>query len=498
MSDKPVRTRFAPSPTGSMHIGGMRQALFSWLYARRHGGQFILRIEDTDQERFVEGSIDLIFEAFDWFGIAIDEGPRVGGPYGPYVQSERLDLYQKWAQWLLDHGYAYKAFETSEELQKISEEREKMGLPRGYDGRARNLTEAEIAQLEAEGRPHVLRFKMPIGEKTRARDIIRGVVEFENRLIPDPVILKSDGFPTYHLAHVIDDHFMEISHITRGVEWLPSLPIHWNLFEAFGWEKPVYAHLPLIMLNGRKLSKRHAKQADLDIPVTVSDFIEAGYLPEAVTNFISNIGWNFGDNREIFSLEETLERFDLADVNKANGEYPIDKLDAINGEYIRQLSETELANRLKPVFEAAGYTVDDALMAKVAPLLQTRMRHLPEAVALAGFLFSDWQAFEAPPVDWLIHKKSNAEQSATILEKSIAIIEGLEDFSPENQYEAFKALAGEMGISNSVLFTPLRISVTGQQKHPPIFETMEILGKDESIRRITLSIENLHEKAVES
>lgn len=488
MSDKPVRTRFAPSPTGSVHIGGMRQALFSWLYARKHGGQFILRIEDTDQERYVEDAVDLIYEAFDWFDLDIDEGPRQDGEYGPYVQSERLDLYQKWANWLLENGYAYKAFETPQELEKIREERIKMGQQPGYDGRARHLSADEIAAFEAEGRDYVLRFKMPAG-KTRTEDMIRGIVEFDNAQINDPVILKSDGFPTYHLAHVVDDHFMQISHITRGVEWLPSLPIHWNLFEAFGWEKPVYAHLPLIMKDGKKLSKRHAKeQAAGDLPVIVKDFIDAGYLPEAVTNFITNIGWNFGDNQEIFSRDASLERFDLADVNKANGEYPIDKLDSINGHYIQAMDTDKLAELLKPVFDDAGYTVDMALLKRITPLINTRIKRLKEAPDFAGFFFDDWSAFTPPPVDWMIHKKSSAEEAVTILQRAIDLINGLDDFDPQTQYVAFKALAKEMGVSNSVLFTPLRIGVTGMKVHPPIFETMEIFGKEEVVRRIKLSI----------
>ncbi|MDQ7034951.1 MAG: glutamate--tRNA ligase [Anaerolineae bacterium] len=492
MVDKPVRTRFAPSPTGSIHIGGMRQALFSWLYARRHGGQFILRIEDTDQERFIEGSLNLIYEAFDWFDLDIDEGPRQGGEFGSYVQSERLELYQQWANWLLENGHAYKAFETPQELAQIREEREKMGKA-GYDGRARNLTTDEIAQFEAEGRKPVLRFKMPREGKTRTSDMIRGITEFDNSQLNDPVILKSDGFPTYHLAHVIDDHFMEISHITRGVEWLPSLPLHWNIFEAFGWEKPIFAHLPLIMDDkGQKLSKRKTIEGGKsDVPVIVHDFIDAGYLPEAVTNFITNIGWNFGDNQEIFSREEAMKRFDLTDINKANAAYPIEKLESINQYYIQAMETSKLANLLKPVFEDAGYTVDIALMEQVVPIINTRLKKLKEAPNIAGFLFADWAKFEAPPAEWMIHKKSTAAESVTILQRVIELIESLEDFSPTAQYDAFKALAGEMGISNSVLFTPLRISVTGQRVHPPIFETLEILGKDEAIRRIKLAIDQL-------
>lgn len=496
MSDKLVRTRFAPSPTGSIHIGGMRQALFSWLLARRHGGQFILRIEDTDQERLIEGSIDLIYDAFDWFGLDIDEGPRQGGPYGPYVQSERLELYQKWANWLLENDHAYKAFETPEELEQIRDERRKMGLS-GYDGRARNLSDDEIARYEAEGRPFVLRFKMPREGKTRTDDIIRGITEFDNKLLADPVILKADGFPTYHLAHVIDDHFMEISHITRGVEWLPSLPIHWHLFEAFGWEKPIYAHLPLIMdAEGNKLSKRKALALGSgEAPVIVNDFIENGYLPEAVTNFVTNIGWNFGDNQEIFSREDTIERFDLAGVNKANGAYPIEKLDSINGHYIQALDTDELAERLRPFFEKAGYTVDMDLMKRLSPIINTRIKKLADAPDIAGFLFTDWSEHQAPDAALMIHKKSSPEQAVMILTRAIEVIEALDAYNHETLYNAFKALAGELEVSNSILFTPIRIGVTGQRIHPPTFETMEILGRDESVRRLQMAIDALKQTA---
>jgi glutamyl-tRNA synthetase len=355
------------------------------------------------------------------------------------------------------------------------------------------LTEAEIEQYEAEGRSYVLRFKMPMKGKTRTSDVIRGITEFDNEILIDPVILKSDGFPTYHLAHVIDDHFMEISHITRGVEWLPSLPIHWNLFEAFGWEKPLFVHLPLIMDdNGQKLSKRKTLDAGKsDVPVIVQDFIEAGYLPEAVTNFITNIGWNFGDDQEIFTRDEALERFEFDKINKANAAYPIEKLNSINLHYIQIMDTDKLAELLKPFYEAEGYTVDMDLMKQIAPLINTRIKKLSDAPEFSGFLFDDWTKFEAPPAEWMIHKKSNAEEAVTILNRSIEVIEGLDDFSPTAQYDAFKALAQEMGISNSVLFTPLRIGATGLKVHPPIFETLEILGKAESVRRLKLAIDQL-------
>lgn len=491
MTEQPVRLRFAPSPTGSLHIGGVRSALFSWLFARRHGGTMILRIEDTDQARYVEGAIDALLTAFDWFGIDFDEGPHVGGDHGPYTQSQRLELYQKWAHWLVEQGHAYKAFETSEELQRINDERKKMGLPPGYDGRGRNLSLEEVARLEADGKPYVIRFKAPREGKTVTQDVIRGKVEFENELIRDMVLLKADGYPTYHLAHVVDDHFMEISHVTRGVEWLPSLPLHWNLWEAFGWEKPLYAHLPLILNpNGKgKLSKRKTEGAD--IPTLARDFMDGGYIPAAVLNFLANIGWSFGDNQEIFTMQEAMERFDLADVNEANSAYPIDKLEWLNGHYIREMALDELAELLRPVFENAGYTVDDTILHKLTPVIQTRMKTLLDAPNLAGFLFQDWSAFEAPPAELLIQKKMDAEGTARCLRAAVELTERIDNFAHDSLYEESKALAKELEVKNGQLFGAMRVAVTGQKVSPPTFETMEILGREESLRRMTLAIEQL-------
>ena len=301
--DHPIRTRYAPSPTGPQHIGGIRSALFAWLFARRHGGQFILRIEDTDQKRSVPGSVEQIMAAFDWLGVDIDEGPRIGGDYGPYVQSQRLEMYQQWANWLVAQGHAYRCFATSEELAEMR----KAG--RGYDRRYRDFPAEHSDEQAAQGMPHVIRFKMPLAGRTRGCDMIRGEVAFDNAQLQDAVLLKSDGFPTYHLAHIVDDHTMRISHITRAVEWLPSFPLHLQLWHAFGWEMPQYAHLPVLLNpNGKgKLSKRKQQFADSrgkTVPVLMQEFQAAGYLPEAVVNFLTNIGWNFGDDQEVFAVKQ--------------------------------------------------------------------------------------------------------------------------------------------------------------------------------------------------
>ena len=497
MTNKPVRTRFAPSPTGPLHIGGVRNALFGWLYARRYGGQAIIRIEDTDQTRYVDGSVEGILKAFDWLGIDFDEGSHVGGDYGPYTQSDRLELYQKWANWLVENGKAYKAYETSEELDAISNERKAAGLPPGYDNRARHLTEADREKYEAEGRLPVIRFKMPDDGKTVTEDLIRGKIEFDNGNLADPVILKSDGFPTYHLAVVVDDHFMEISHVTRGNEWINSLPIHWNLWESFGWEKPVYAHLPLILNpNGKgKMSKRYESfEADGQrILVLAQEYIDAGYLPEAMRNFLTNVGWNFGDDIEIFTTEEAIQRFDLADINDTNSAFPIDKLDWLNGQYIQKLEVQDLANRLKPFIEKAGLEVNADVLLKITPALQPRIKTLAEVTTIAGFLFEDWDSFTAPDAALLIQRKMDAGGTVKCLEASIDLLEKLREMSHQTQYESFKALASELGVKNGQLFGSLRVAVTGQKVSPPTFETMEALGKAESIRRLELAIERLRE-----
>ena len=489
----PVRTRYAPSPTGPQHIGGIRSALFGWLFARHHGGQFILRIEDTDQKRSVPGSLEGILESFAWLGMDIDEGPHVGGSYGPYIQSERLELYQTWAKRLVEQGQAYKCFATAEEL---AEMRASGG---GYDRRYREIASEQTAELEAQGKSYVIRFKMPLSGQTRGVDIIRGEVVFDNAQLQDAVLLKSDGFPTYHLAHIVDDYHMKISHVTRAVEWLPSFPLHIRIWEALGWEKPQFAHLPVLLNpNGKgKLSKRKQQFAadGKSVPVLAQEFINAGYLPEAVLNFLTNIGWNFGDNREVFTTNEAVERFQLKDVNPANSAYPIAKLDWLNSQYIQDSAVDDLARRLKPVLEAAGFAVDDDLLRRVVPLLQARLKTLNDVVPMAGFFFADWQAFQAPPVEILIQRKMDSARTTNVLRGAIPVLERLIDFDHEAQHAAMAAYAKDIGYKNGQVFGSLRAAVTGQRVSPPTFETMEILGRAESIRRIQLAVQALRQPA---
>ena len=485
-----VRTRYAPSPTGPQHIGGIRSALFAWLYARRHGGQFILRIEDTDRKRSVPGSVEMILAAFDWLGLDIDEGPHIGGPFAPYTQSERLALYQAAAERLVAGGYAYKCFATADEL---AEMRKSGG---GYDRRYREIPAADLADLEAQGRHYVIRFKMPLTGATVGEDMIRGEVSFKNAQLQDAVLLKSDGYPTYHLAHIVDDHHMRVSHVTRAVEWLPSFPLHIQIWEALGWEKPQFAHMPVLLNpNGKgKLSKRKEQFADGQgkrVPVLVHEFIDAGYLPAAVMNFLTNIGWNYGDNEEIFSAAQAIERFDLKDVNPANSAYPIAKLDWLNSQYIQRATVDELCQLLKPILEAAGYAVDEGRLKRVAPLLQVRLKALTDVVPMAGFFFADWPAFLAPPSDILIQRRMDRAGTAEVLRGALPILRQLESFRHEAQYAAMVDYAKAIGCKNGQVFGSLRAAVSGQKVSPPTFETMEILGKAESLRRIELALQSL-------
>lgn len=487
----PVRVRFAPSPTGPMHIGGVRTALFNWLFARHHGGTFVLRIEDTDQKRYAEDATHLITDGLHWLGMDWDEGPEVGGEYGPYFQSQRLELYQQWANWLVEHDLAYRCYCTQERLDQLREEQKAKKLDPGYDRHCRALT------LEAErGGEYVIRFKMPLEGTTTIHDLIRGEITFDNNQLQDLVLLKSDGFPTYHLANVIDDHFMQISHILRAEEWISTAPIHRQLYDGFGWEMPQIAHLPVILNpSGKgKLSKRSAgfTEGGRKIPVLLYEFQEAGYVPEAIVNFLTNVGWSFGDDREVFTVEETIERFDLARVNPAGSSFPLEKLDWLNGVYLREMAPERLARLLLPVFEKAGYQVTIEKLQQVVPLIQERIKILTDALEVAGFLFEE-DFTPAPPHD-LIQKKMDAASTKNALELSLNVLEGLPDFRAETQETAMRELLEELGLKPGQLFSALRVATTARAVSPPLFETMEVLGREESLARIRLAIASLDER----
>ncbi|NDJ54387.1 MAG: glutamate--tRNA ligase [Chloroflexi bacterium] len=480
----PVRVRFAPSPTGFLHIGGARTALFNWLFARKHNGAFILRIEDTDQSRYVAEAEDDFKDGLRWLGMQWDEGPEVGGPHGPYRQSERTELYQKWVNWLIENDSAYRCNMTGDELAALREQQKKLGLKPGYDRRNRDK------KLGPDIGPHVVRFKMPLDGQTVVHDEIRGDIVFENADLPDLVLLKSDGLPTYHLANVVDDHAMQISHILRADEWIPTAPLHAQLYRAFGWEMPKIAHLPVILSpTGKgKLSKRDQafQEGGKQVLVQVREFRRAGYLPEAVVNFLTNVGWASGDDSEVFSPQAAMARFELKDINPAGSKLPYDKLEWLNGVYIREkLSETELADRLVPVLEEAGLTVDRTVLEKVVPLITERMKTLNDAIEKVAFLFGD--TVTVNPED-LIQKKMDEESTVKALEAALQALSALETFDHETQEAAMRDLVDELGIKTGQLFGTLRVAVTGQRVSPPLFETMEIIGQETVLERIQAAI----------
>jgi glutamyl-tRNA synthetase len=490
-----VRTRFAPSPTGSLHIGGLRTALFNWLYARHAGGQFVLRIEDTDQKRYDPKALQILMESLTWAGLDWDEGPDKGGPYGPYVQSERLSLYQEWANWLIANGHAYRSYETPAELDAMRKDREAKGLPPGYDRGHRELPAAQIAAYEAEGRSSVVRLKMPLAGELQLPDALRGTVTFDVSQLQDTVLLKSDGFPTYHLAHVVDDHFMAISHVMRAVEWLPSFPIHWQLWQAFGWEPPTYLHLPVMLNpNGKgKMSKRNPPKDAQGrvIPVLVHDYIAAGYLPEAVDNFLANIGWNYGDDREVFTMADAITRFDLTRINEANSAFPPDKLDWMNGVYLREMNPDDLALKLRAPVEAHGWQASDELLRAVAPLVQPRIKTLNDVAEMAGFFFRT--PFEPAPAQSFAVKGQTTTQVRALLDAAHAALAALPDWSHGPLEDAMRGLAERHGLKPKDLFGPLRAAITGQAVSTPLFESMAIIGRETCLTRLAESSARLGE-----
>lgn len=479
-----VRLRFAPSPTGYLHIGGARSALFTWMFARRHNGQFLLRIEDTDQKRSKEGAIEDIMASLRWLGLDWDEGPDIGGPYGPYIQTERAELYQKWAHWLVEHGYAYKCFCTAEEL---AQARQESGSG-GYNRHCRNLDAAEITAKEAAGLEYVIRHKMPLEGTTTVPDLVRGDVVFENSQLTDFVILKSSGLPTYHLAHVVDDHFMEITHVTRGIEWLSTAPVHVNLFQAFGWEMPVFVHLPVILSpSGKgKLSKRTQafNEDGQQVMVRVEEFRDAGYLPEAVDNFLANVGWSYGNDREKFTIKEAIDRFDLADINPAETRLPYEKLDWLNGQYIQEMSAETLARALRPFLEAEGYEVNIEALLKIAPALTVRLKRLPEAVEMLRFLFVD--GLPVLTAAEITDKKLEQDAAREAFAESRTFIEQLEPFTAEAIGSGLQEI-GERHTSNGKagpFLGRMRQAITGQKVSPPLFESMYALGRERTLAHL--------------
>jgi len=487
-----VRVRFAPSPTGYLHIGGARSALFTWLFAKHHGGKFILRIEDTDTTRTQEGAVLNIMESLRWLGLEWDEGPDIGGQYGPYVQTERRDLYSKWAHYLVDHGLAYKCFCTAEELAERRDKSVGRSQAGGYDRQCRDMDSSELAAKENSSEPYVIRFKMPASGRTIVPDLIRGDIIVDNSQVGDHVILKSNGLPTYHLAHVVDDHFMEISHVTRGAEWISSAPLHVNLFHALGWELPTFVHMPVILNPGGrgKLSKRTQAFTDSGhkVLVRVKEFRDAGYLPEAVVNFLTNVGWSFGDDREKFTADEAAPRFELAELNPSETRLPYEKLDWLNGQYIQELDAGQLLDGIKPFVEQAGYEFNHDQLRPLAAAMSVRLKRFDEALEQIRFLYAEPE--QQIEVERLSHKKMEREAASAALRQARTMLNDLDPFAAE----AIAALLSEIGqqaTSNGKagpFLGIMRYIVTRQKVSPPLFESMEASGRETVLRRLDEAI----------
>ena len=473
-----VRVRYAPSPTGLQHIGGIRTALFNYFFARANGGKFILRVEDTDRERYSDESLEDLYSTLEWLGIKWDEGPVVGGPCGPYIQSERFDLYKKYAEELVEKGKAYYCFCTPERLEEVRKQQvESKSEYQGYDRHCAHLSDSEIKEYLRQGIKPVIRLRVPTEGKTTFHDILMGDITRRNRDVsPDPILLKSDGFPTYHLANVVDDH----------------RPLHVLLYEAFGWEIPQYCHLPMVMgKDGQKLSKRHGSTA-------VRDFRAKGYLPEAIINYVTLVGWSLDGSTEFFSKEELEKCFTMEGIHKAPAVFDYKKLDWFNGQYIRQADDSRLASLITPYLQEAGYvknplSAEDAdLISKIVPPVKERMKVLSDVVPLTAFLFED-----KPVTDKAVYvaKGSDEEKTGEALHRgSDILLSGLKNGEKEESIEEkLTALSQELGIKVNGVFQPIRVAITNSTVSLPLFDSIRLLGIDETEKRLMRAVKLFEE-----
>ncbi|GAB6275973.1 MAG: glutamate--tRNA ligase [Rectinema sp.] len=484
-----VRVRYAPSPTGNQHIGSVRTALINYLFAKSQGGSFILRLEDTDRARYSPEYVQNLYDTFEWLGFYWDEGPDVGGPVGPYVQSERFDLYRKYAEELVKMDKAYYCFCDSERLEKLRQEQIAAKKDEiGYDRHCRSISKEERERNVAEGKSYVIRLKIPLDGTTVFHDSLLGRIEWKNEDIsPDPVLLKSDGFPTYHLANVIDDHLMGITHVMRAQEWIPSAPLHKVMYDAFGWKMPELCHLPMVLgQDGHKLSKRHGATA-------VNEFRKAGYLPEALINYIALLGCSYEDGRDIYSLEELVKLFKIERLNKAPAVFDYQKLEWFNGQYIRQKSDQDLSALVRPYFIEAGLRSKedpqkDQMELAAMPLVKERLKFLTDAPAIMAYLY---KRLELPPVETYLPKKADAHDAAAFLTEDKRILQefGLDDIPFVE--EKFRERTIEIGKKLGDLLMPLRVAITYTRVSPPLFESMKILGLGECLERIEKAIQHL-------
>ena len=482
-----VRVRFAPSPTGGPHVGNIRTAIYDWLLARGSGGAFVIRVEDTDQGRKVEGAIEELLDALTWLGGDWDEGPDVGGLLGPYVQSERLSKYYDVIRKLIEQDAAYRCYCTPERLSEMREQQQCAKGQIGYDRLCKNLSENNRQEREVAGLPYVVRFSMPSEGQTKFNDIVRGEVNFENCLVDDFVMLKRDGFPTYHLANVVDDHLMEITHVLRAEEWLPSTPRHLQIYEALGWDPPMYAHLPVILAPDRsKLSKRHGA-------TSIMEYREQGYIAPALVNFLTLLGWSLDDKTEIMSPEELMTYFSLERVSRSGALFDADKLTWMNGHYIREMDTEGLADALLEYWER--YPVDGipgspdrGIVVKIVPLIRERLKTLADATPLVRFFFSHQVKYE---VEDLVQKRMDVPGTKAALDAALAVLVALPVFDTESIEVALRALADDQGIKVGQLLGSIRIATTGLKVSPPLFETLDILGRDRCVSAIKIALQRL-------
>ena len=503
-----VRVRFAPSPTGGLHLGGVRTVLYNYLFARHHGGEFVLRVEDTDQNRFVEGAEEYIMQGLDWCGLKPDESPVVGGPYAPYRQSERKHLYYQYAQQLIDSGHAYYAFDTPEELETMRERfKNDVHTNPQYDGRTRmnmrnslTMTPEQVLDLLGKGTPYVIRIKLPENKEVKFTDMIRGEVSFDTNVIDDKVLLKADGMPTYHLAVVVDDYLMKITHAFRGEEWLPSAPVHLLLWEYLGWKEqmPQWAHLPLIMKpDGHgKLSKRDGDR--LGFPVfamnwtdprsgeTALGFKERGFLPEAFLNMLAALGWNDGTEQEIFSLDELVAKFSIDRVHKAGAKFDYEKAKWYNHQYIMRRSDDELALLIRPFMEAQGVRADNTYLAKVAGMVKERCHLLSEFWEQGHFFF------KAPEKVAIEHISGKWNEAKTAFFKDwISKLEGVASWDAATLEQHFTETIATHSMKKGDGMLPLRIMLVGDKYGPGVFDIAAMIGKEETARRIETTLAQL-------
>jgi len=478
MVENNIRVRFAPSPTGLPHLGNIRTALFNWVFARHHKGVFVLRIEDTDVARMVAGAADVILDSLRWLGLDWDEEP--------YFQSQRLKYYREAADKLLEEGKAYRCYCSPQRLELMRQEQMKRKQPPGYDRLCRNLTPQECADKEAAGIVPVVRFKSPLEGKTSFDDLLRGKIEFDNSTLDDFVLLKSDGYPTYHLANIVDDNLMKISHVLRADEWLSSTPRHMLLYQAFGWSPPQFAHLPMILGPDRsKLSKRHGATA-------ITEYREQGYLPEAMFNFLALLGWSLDDKTEFLTREEIVKNFSLERISKTAAVFNKDKLEWMNGVYLRGLNQEEFVQQAMPFLEKGlpaevKRPLDADYIRRIMPLIQERARTLAEVPQLSDFFFVDGLEYDTG----LLLAKLDKTEAQKSLEASIAAIKSVKSLDAASLETVFRPLADELRLKTGVFFGLLRVALTGRTAAPPLFQTMEVLGRERCLKRLKLALDKI-------